>query len=81
MRAVTSGQSLKTLLNGLIERAMRLPDVSELLDASLTGTLPVLARLQSALPLVQSGLVSNDQHADQLLNDDIAKLKRIGFIP
>lgn len=80
-RAASTGQSLKALLNDLIERAMRLPDASAQAGAGLASTLPVLVRLQSPMPLAQQGLASNAQLADQLLDDDIAKLKRIGFIP
>lgn len=79
-RAVSNGQSLKALLNDLIERAMRLPDASAEVGSSLAITLPVLVRLQSPTPLAQQGLASNAQLADQLLDDDLAKLKRIGFI-
>lgn len=81
-RAVTNGQSLKALLNDLIERAMRLPDGPMPQGASAANALPVLVRLQSpgALPLAQQGLTSSAQLANILLEDDLAKLKRIGFI-
>jgi hypothetical protein len=83
-RAVFTGQSLKALLNDLIERAMRLPDASGQTGTGLAHALPVLVRLQVSMPLPmplgQDGLASNAQLADQLLDDDIAKLKRIGFI-
>jgi hypothetical protein len=79
-RAASSGKSLKALLNDLIERAMRLPDSSVQDGAGLANTLPVLVRLQSPMPLAQPGLASNAQLADQLLEDELAKLKRIGFI-
>jgi hypothetical protein len=79
-RAVSSGQSLKALLNDLIERAMRLPDAAVQAGAGLPNELPVLVRLQSPMALAQHGLASNAQLADQLLEDDLAKLKRIGFI-
>jgi hypothetical protein len=79
-RAVASGKSLKALLNDLIERAMRLPDASVQAGSSPADTLPVLARLQSPALLAQQGLASNAQLADQLLDDDLDKLKRIGFI-
>ncbi len=79
-RAVSNGQSLKALLNELIERAMRLPDASTQASASLVNALPVLARLQASDALAQHGLASNSQLADPLLEDDLAKLKRIGFI-
>lgn len=78
-RAVASGKSLKALLNDLIERAMRAPDGAVQAGPGLVHTLPVLVRLQSPIPLAQQGLASNAQLADQLLDDDLAKLKRIGF--
>jgi hypothetical protein len=80
-RAVASGQSLKALLNDLIERAMRLPDASLPAGAGAANTLPVLVRLQLPTPLAQQGLTSNAQLAEQLLEDDLAKLQRSGFIP
>lgn len=79
-RAVSRGQSLKALLNDLIERAMRLPDASVQAGAGLPKEPPVLLRLQSPMAVAQHGLASNAQLADQLLEDDLAKLKRIGFI-
>ena len=80
-RAFSNGQSLKALLNDLIERAMRLPDASVQAGAGLEAALPVLVRLQPPTPLAQQGLASNAQLADQWLEDDLAKLKRMGFIP
>lgn len=79
-RAISNGQSLKALLNDLIERAMRLPDASADVRVTLANTLPVLVRLQSPTPLAQQGLASTAQLSDQLLDDDLAKLRRIGFI-
>ena len=83
IRAVSNGQSLKALLNDLIERAMRLPDACAEVRANLANTLPVLVRLESPTPptpLAQQGLASTAQLSDQLLDDDLAKLRRIGFI-
>jgi plasmid stability protein len=79
-RAASNGQSLKDLLNELIQRAMCLPAPS-VSPAVATGSVPVLARLQSAQqPALQEAL-SNAELADHLLEDDLAKLRRIGFVP
>jgi hypothetical protein len=79
-RAVSNGQSLKELFNNLIESAMNLPVSSIKASLSLASTLHVLIRLQSHTPLTQDILACNAQLADQLLKDDMAKLKCIGFI-
>jgi hypothetical protein len=73
-RAARNGQSLKSLLNDLIQRAMTLPSIP---PAQQSG-LPVLSRLQSQPQTVQAQ--SNAQLADHTLQEDIEKLKRIGFI-
>ena len=80
IRAVSNGQSLNALRNDLIERTIHLPDASAKTDSGLAHTLPALARLQSLPPLARRGLTNNSLLADQLLDDDIAKLERIGFM-
>jgi hypothetical protein len=69
-----NGQSLKSLLNDLIQRAMTLPSIP---PAQQSG-LPVLSRLQDQSQTVQAQ--SNAQLADHTLQEDIEKLRRIGFI-
>lgn len=73
-RAARNGQSLKSLINDLIQRAMVLPAIP---PAQQTG-LPVLTRLQDQPQPVQ--LQSNAQLADHTLQEDLGKLRRIGFI-
>lgn len=74
-RAALNGQSLKSLLNELIQRAMRMPTAPELVQEEMS--LPVLKRLQDAPPTPAQ---TNAQLEDQTLQDDIEKLRRIGFI-
>ncbi|MEY2861741.1 MAG: hypothetical protein RL392_2199 [Pseudomonadota bacterium] len=78
-RAASNGQSLKDLLNELIQRAMCLPALA----ASPTvaaNSVPVLARLQNAPQLAPQDALSNGELADHLLEDDMVKLRRIGFV-
>ncbi|MEO6017083.1 MAG: hypothetical protein ABIP46_07495 [Polaromonas sp.] len=79
-RAALNGQSLKSLLNDLIQRAMRLPATSDVAQQTTSG-LPVLKRLQDApLGRAQSQAPSNAALADLSLQEDLEKLQRIGFI-
>lgn len=79
-RAALNGQSLKSLLNDLIQRAMRLPATSDLAQQTAPGP-PILKRLQDALPVsVHSTALTNAELADLTLQEDIEKLQRIGFI-
>lgn len=79
-RAALNGQSLKSLLNDLIQRAMRLPATSDRAQQTTQG-LPVLKRLQDGPSTrTQSTALSNAQLADLTLQQDIEKLQRIGFI-
>ena len=80
-RAAQNGQSLKSLLNELIQRAMRMPATPDLAQQP-PPALPVLKRLQdpqgeAAKPLPAQ---SNEQMEDLALQEDIEKLRRIGFI-
>jgi plasmid stability protein len=79
-RAASNGQSLKDLLNELIQRAMCLPALPAS-PAVAANSIPVLARLQNAPQTVPQDALSNAELADHLLADDLAKLKRIGFVP
>jgi hypothetical protein len=74
-RAARNGQSLKSLLNDLIQRAMTLPSIP---PAQQNG-LPVLTRLQGQAHQ-PTRAQSNAQLADHTLQEDIEKLRRIGFI-
>ena len=79
-RAALNGQSLKSLLNDLIQRAMRLPATSDLAQQTTAGP-PILKRLQDASPMpVQSTALTNAELADLTLQEDLEKLRRIGFI-
>ena len=73
-RAARNGQSLKSLINDLIQRAMALPAVP---PEQQTG-FPVLMRVQNQAQPTQ--VQSNAQLADLTLQEDIEKLRRIGFI-
>jgi hypothetical protein len=73
-RAARNGQSLKSLLNDLIQRAMTLPSI----PPTQQNGLPVLTRLQSQAQPVQAQ--SNAALDDHTLQQDIEKLRRIGFI-
>ena len=81
-RAAQNGQSLKSLLNELIQRAMRMPAAPDLAEQAAPA-LPVLKRLQgsqgdeAAKPIPAQ---SNEQLEDHALQEDIEKLRRIGFI-
>ena len=76
-RAARNGQSLKSLLNDLIQRAMTLP----LIPPAQQSGLPVLTRLQGPSQAQQpTQAKSNAQFADLTLQEDIEKLRRIGFI-
>ena len=79
-RAAQNGQTLKSLLNELILRAMRIPAMPELAQAA--PALPVLKRLQNPQgEAVRPSLAqSNKQLEDRALREDIEKLRRIGFI-
>ena len=75
-RAARSVQSLKSLLNELIQRALVLPAIT----SHVKPELPVLARLHgqaftSSLPL------TNAQLATLELDEDLEKLKRSRFLP
>ncbi len=73
-RAARNGQSLKSLIHDLIQRAMTLPSIP---PAQQSG-LPVLTRLQGQAQPVKAQ--SNAQLSDHTLHEDIEKLRRIGFI-
>lgn len=73
-RAARNGQSLKSLINDLIQRAMALPAIP---PAQQYG-IPVLTRLQGQAQPLQAQ--TNAQLADHTLQDDLSKLRRIGFI-
>ena len=73
-RAARNGQSLKSLLNDLIQRAMTLPSIPPAQQSSL----PVLMRLQGQAQPVKAQ--SNAQLSDLTLQEDLEKLRRIGFI-
>lgn len=79
-RAAQNGQTLKSLLNELILQAMQMPAMPELAQAA--PALPVLKRLQNpqeeaAKPLPAQ---SNAQMEDQASQEDIERLRLIGFI-
>lgn len=74
IRAARNGQSLKSLLNDLIQRAMTLPSIP---PAQQSG-LPVLTRLQGQAQQIKAQ--SNAQLSDLTLQEDLEKLRRIGFI-
>ena len=79
-RAALNGQSLKSLLNDLIQRAMRLPATSDIAQPTTLGP-PILKRLQGVPPMpVPSTALTNAELADLTLQEDIEKLRRIGFI-
>ncbi|MEO6017521.1 MAG: hypothetical protein ABIP46_09710 [Polaromonas sp.] len=79
-RAALNGQSLKSLLNELIQRAMRLPAGPDPAPQTMPG-LPVLKRLQDLPPKqTPSTALSNTELADLTLQEDMEKLQRIGFI-
>ena len=79
-RAALNGQSLKSLLHDLIQRAMRLPATSDLAQQTTLGP-PILKRLQDAPPMsVQSTAMTNADLVDLTLQEDIEKLRRIGFL-
>jgi plasmid stability protein len=76
-RAARNGQSLKSLLNEMIQRALVLPASP---DVEQTG-LPVLRRLQEQAPAASaSPAQTNAQLAEKELEKDIEKLRRIGFV-
>ncbi|WP_411886392.1 hypothetical protein [Polaromonas sp. YR568] len=79
--AAQNGQSLESLLNELILRALRMPTAPDLAQQAAPA-LPALKRLQDpqnefAKP---SPAQNNEQLEDQTLQEDIEKLRRIGFI-
>lgn len=80
-RAAQNGQSLKSLLNELIQRALRMPATADLAQQA-TPALPVLKRLQDLQGNASKPgpTQSNEQLEDQALQEDIEKLRRIGFI-
>ena len=79
-RAALNGQSLKSLLNDLIKRAMRLPATSDLAQQTHLGP-PLLKRLQDASSMpVQITVLTNAELEDMTLQEDVEKLRRIGFI-
>lgn len=77
-RAAQNGQSLESLLNDLIQRAMRMPASPDLARQAFSG-LPVLERLQGEAakpgPAQSSKALENEG-----LQEDLEKLRRIGFI-
>ena len=75
-RAARNGQSLKSLLNELIQRALVLPGPA----SNNKPELPVLARLQGQTftPLT---VLTNAQLAQIEIEEDLEKLKRSGFLP
>lgn len=75
-RAARNGQSLKSLLNELIQRAMVLPGPA----SNVQPELPVLARLQGQAFISRPAL-TNAQLAQIELEEDLEKLKRSGFLP
>ena len=79
--AAQNGQSLEALLNELILRAMHMSTTPDLAQQAVPA-LPVLKRLQdpqneAAKP---DPAKNNDQLEDQALQEDIEKLRRIGFM-
>jgi hypothetical protein len=74
-RAARNGQTLKSLINDLIQRGMALPAM----PPSQQIGLPVLTRLQTQAQATQGQ--NNAQLSDQTLQEDLGKLRRIGFIP
>ena len=74
IRAARNGQSLKSLINDLIQRAMALPAI----PPEQQTVLPVLMRLQGHARSLQAQ--SNAQLAGHTLQEDLDKLRRIGFI-
>lgn len=80
-RSAQNGQSLKSLLNELIQRGMHMPATPDLAPQAVPG-LPVLKRLQApqGKATKPSPVKSNEQLEDQALQEDIEKLRRIGFI-
>ena len=79
-RAALNGQSLKSLLNELIQRGMRLPSTSDLAQHATLGP-PILKRLQDVPPMpIQITALTNANLADLTLQEDVEKLRRIGFI-
>jgi plasmid stability protein len=76
-RAARNGQSLKSLLNELIQRALVLPAAPDVEQAGL----PVLRRLQEQASTASAPPVqTNAQLAEKELEKDIEKLRRIGFV-
>jgi plasmid stability protein len=80
-RAAQNGQSLKSLLNELIQRALRMPPTQDLPQQSPLS-LPMLKRLQDLQGKTgkPTPFQSNEQFEDHALQEDIEKLRRIGFI-
>lgn len=75
-RAAMNGQSLKSLLNDLIQKAMRMPANSDNAP-QLSPGLPVLKRLQNT-PAGRTQATAD--LSDHELREDLEKLRRIGFI-
>jgi hypothetical protein len=78
-RAALSGQSLKALLTELIQRAMRMPAVPES-GLQTPPTLPTLPRLQTQASQPPLPALDPADLADLELQDDLDKLRRIGFV-
>lgn len=79
-RAALNGQSLKSLLNHVIQQGMRLPAASDLAHQATLGP-PILKRLQDVPPMpIQKTALTNAKLADLTLQEDVEKLRRIGFI-
>lgn len=78
IQAAQSGKSLKTLLNELIVRAMAMPGSAEAGSQALPLELPVLKRL-SQTGFDAATAVASDRF-DAQLQDDLAKLRRSGFV-
>lgn len=78
IQAAQSGKSLKTLLNELIVRAMAMPASAETSSQALPPELPVLKRL-SQTGFDPATAAASDRF-DAQLQDDLAKLRRSGFV-
>lgn len=80
-RATQSGQSLESLLNKLIQQAMHMPATPEPLQQAVT-TLPTLRSLQASSGEIAkpTPAQSNEQLENDVLQEDIEKLRRIGFL-
>jgi hypothetical protein len=80
-RAMQSGQSLESLLNKLIQQAMHMPATPEPLQQAVAA-LPTLRSLQASSGEIAkpTPAQSNEQLENDALQEDIEKLRRIGFL-